>query len=159
MVNQWFAPVVLGSALVAGCDMGSGMMMGGDAWPSSYESNGERIYFTGTSESGNAITSIGAGMHQRMMGGACASCHGADRSGGRLMPQFWKKAPPLTRDALFEAHQEGSAHGDHETYTGDTLQRAVFRGVDPSGNRLDEAMPRWSMSESDWRDLLEYLRS
>lgn len=157
-VDQWLVPIVLGSALVAGCDMGPGMMMGGDTWPASYASNGERVYFTGNSVSGSAITSTGGGMHQRMMGGGCASCHGGNRGGGRLMPQFWKNAPPLTREALFEIHDGGDGHGGHERYTADTLKRAVMRGLDPSGKPLDESMPRWSMSESDWQDLLEYLR-
>ncbi len=143
---------------VSGCDMGHGTMMGGEAWPASFVSNGERIYFTGTSNSGNGITSSGGGMHQRMMGGGCASCHGADRRGGRLMPQFWKKAPPLTREALIDAHEEGGGHDDHGSYNPDTLKRAVFEGIDPSGASLDELMPRWSMSDSDWQDLLEYLR-
>lgn len=58
VVNQWLVPAVLASALVAGCDTGSGMMMGGHARPASYASNGERIYSAGTSVSGSAITLI-----------------------------------------------------------------------------------------------------
>lgn len=159
MEARWLLPVVVGGTLFAGCDMGPGMMMGGDAWPESYASNGERIYFTGTSDSDNSITATGGGMHQRMMGGSCASCHGADRGGGRLMPQFWKKAPPLTREALFGPHEKGGGHDDHESYTPEALKQAVFHGRDPSGAALDEIMPRWSMIESDWQDLLEFLRS
>ncbi len=145
--------------LISGCDMGPGHMMGGFGGPASYASNGERIYFTGTSTSGDPVTLSGGNMHMRMMGGGCATCHGADRRGSRMMPQFWTTAPPLTRDALFESHDDGDGHGGHERYTDESLRRAVFRGVDPAGKPLDGIMPRWSMSDRDWEDLLAYLRS
>ncbi len=159
MVNQWLVPVLLGTAFVAGCDMGPGMIMRGEGGSASYTSNGERIYLTGASESGSTITSTGRGIHQRMMGGGCAACHGSDRQGRRLMPQFWKIAPPLTRDSLFETHDDGDGHGGHQRYADESLRQAVFWGIDPAGMPLDDNMPRWSMSESDWQDLLEYLRS
>jgi mono/diheme cytochrome c family protein len=90
-------------AIVGGCDSGPGMMMGEQAVSRNFDSNGERIYFTGRSRSGPAITFGGGNMHLRMMGGGCATCHGDDREGGiRMMPRFWLVAPALTRDALFE---------------------------------------------------------
>ncbi len=164
--------LILGALLalvISGCDMGPGHMasghmglghmMGSSVVPDRYANNGERIYFTGTSASGDAITRQGGNLHMRMMGGGCATCHGSDRQGGRLMPQFWETAPPLTREALFGEHHDGDGHGGHEGYTDDTLRRAVFQGADPAGNPLDEDMPRWSMSGRDWEDLLAYLRS
>ena len=72
-----------------------------------------------------------------------------------MMPQFWLEAPPLTRTALFGDHDDG--HGDHQSYDAVTLRRAVSRGLDPTGSRLDPIMPHWSMSDADWRDLLSYL--
>jgi len=165
--------LILGALLalaISGCDMGPGHMasghmglghmMGSSVVSDRYANNGERIYFTGTSASGDAITRQGGNLHMRMMGGGCATCHGSDRQGGRLMPQFWETAPPLTREALFgEHHHDSDGHGGHEGYTDDTLRRAVFQGADPAGNPLDEDMPRWSMSSRDWEDLLAYLRS
>ena len=145
---------------LSGCD-GGGMMMGGVSTPASFQSNGERIYFTATSESGDPIRGTGGSMHMEMMGGGCATCHGADREGSRLFPTFWVKAPALTREALFEGHDDGDgeAHGDHAGYDAESLRRAVFEGIDPAGEPLDSRMPRWSMSERDWQDLLAYLRS
>ena len=147
------------AALISGCDMGPGHMMGHSMVPDHYANNGERIYLTGTSNSGELITREGGNLHMRMMDSGCATCHGSDREGGRVMPQFWETAPPLTREALFDAHDADSGHGGHERYTNDTLRRAVFQGVDPAGNLLDEDMPHWSMSNRDWEDLLAYLRS
>ena len=130
-----------------------------------FVSNGERIYFTGTSASGLLISASGgggpmSGMHRQMHGGGCASCHGADREGQRLWPQFWIKAPVLSVDALFgdDAHDEGGdGHGDHASYDAESLQRAITRGLDPAGESLDQAMPRWSMSPSDLDDLITFL--
>ena len=130
-----------------------------------FVSNGERIYFTGTSASGLPISVSGgggsmSGMHRQMHGGGCASCHGAEREGKRLWPQFWIKAPALSVDALFgdDAHGEGGdGHGDHASYDAESLRRAITRGLDPAGESLDQAMPRWSMSPSDLDDLVAFL--
>ena len=143
--------------LLAGCDGGPGIGMHTSATPARFASNGERIYFTGASESGKPITYEGGNMHLRMMGGGCATCHGAARDGLRMMPELWLTAPPLTADALFGAHDQASDHGDHSAYTPDRLRTAISRGTDPHGDNLDPVMPRWSMSEADWSDLLAYL--
>ena len=146
--------------LLAGCDMGMGPMMGGQAIPVRFQSNGERIYFTGISASGHPITFTGGNMHIQMHGGGCVTCHDVDRRGGiRVMPRFWIVAPPVTPAALFGDHDEDNGgHGDHQGYTVASLRRAITEGMDPSGKRLDAAMPRWSMSEQDLADLVQYLQ-
>jgi cytochrome c oxidase subunit 2 len=134
--------------------------------PAKFISNGERIYFTGSSESGNPITArqsnSGMGeMHMRMHGGGCSSCHGADREGQRMMPRFWIKAPPLTLEALFgdDNHDgESENHGDHDSYNIKSLRLVITTGIDPSGETLDSTMPRWSMADTDLNDLIEYLQ-
>ena len=134
--------------------------------PAEFISNGERIYFTGSSESGNPIiarpsNSGMGGMHMRMHGGGCASCHGADREGQRMMPRFWIKAPALTPEALFGDDDHGGesdGHGDHDSYNIKSLRLAITTGIDPSGETLDSTMPRWSMADTDLNDLIEYLQ-
>ena len=141
---------------------GFNLMNNRGEWPSRFQSNGERIYFTAMSASRRRINSRGGGMHMSMMGGGCVTCHGADRRGGRVMPRFWEVVPPLTPAALFDEHAEGEkedGHGDHEGYTNETLRRAITQGVDPGGKSLDPAMPRWSMSTQDLDDLIAYLKS
>ncbi len=133
-----------------------------ESWPIQFESNGERIYFTGTSASGFPINANGGGMHMQMHSGGCVTCHGADRQGRRLMPRFWKVAPPLTPAALFNEHDEASeegGHGDHEGYDDATLRRAITEGIDPGGSLLDREMPRWSMAAGDIVDIIEFLKS
>ncbi|MBC8238887.1 MAG: c-type cytochrome [Alphaproteobacteria bacterium] len=131
-------------------------------WPVEFQTNGERIYFTGISSSGFRIGANGGGMHMQMHDSGCATCHGADRQGRRLMPKFWKAAPSLTPSALFGEHSETSeenGHGGHEGYNDDTLRQAITEGIDPDGNPLDQAMPRWSMDARDMADLTEFLKS
>ena len=116
-----------------------------------FTSNGERIYFTGTSSSGSAISSSAgeqsAGRHMR--GRGCAGCHGADRSGRQLWPRFWIGAPSLTPAALTD---------DRESpYDADALRLVISTGVAPAGKILDSEMPRWTMSASDLDDLVDYL--
>ena len=146
--------------LLAGCDP-----MSTNGIPREFTSNGERIYFTGVNASGKTIVARGGdasmGMHRQMHGGGCATCHGVEREGQRLMPRFWIKAPALTSDALFgddDHKQDSDGHGDHGNYDSVSLRRAITDGIDPAGESLDQAMPRWSMNESDLNDLIAYLQ-
>ncbi len=163
--------VAIATIFAAGAFWGFSGMTRRDDWPDRFQSNGERIYFTGTSASGLPITSRGGDghmqMHMQMHDEACASCHGVDRQGGRLMPRFWMVAPPLTPAALFDDHSasqeeqvsEEHGHGDHKSYNDITLRRAISEGLDPAGKRLDPAMPRWSMADQDFGDLIEFLKT
>ncbi|MFT7460752.1 MAG: cytochrome c oxidase subunit 2 [Planctomycetota bacterium] len=144
-------------------------MSGSGGWsnvtiPKAFTSNGERIYFTGISESGNPITAVGGdfhmSMHRSMHSGGCATCHGEDKMGRRMRPQFWKKAPALTPSALFEDSSEDSKdHGhNHQIYTPESIRLAITDGLNPAGVLLDAAMPQWSMSDADLDDLVTYLQ-
>lgn len=135
--------------------------------PKTFSSNGERIYFTGKSISGSSITSTGGdshmGMHSDTRSG-CARCHGNNREGGfvQTMFNFSVVPPPITPEALFrdqaDIHSQDE-HGDHGSYDDESLKLAIRQGIDPAGKRLDMAMPRWTMSDSDIDDLISYLRS
>ncbi|MDH3665508.1 MAG: cytochrome c [Paracoccaceae bacterium] len=141
--------------------MGVGVNTRDAEWPAQFRSNGERIYFTGASSSGLPIRPTGGGMRMQMHGGGCVTCHGTDRLGGRIMPRFWISAPPLTPKALFgegDAHED-DGHGDHDAYDEESLARAIAQGIDPESERLDPAMPRWSMADQDLADLIAFLRT
>lgn len=141
-----------------------------------FESNGERIYFTGTSADGPISYSggdfspmSGRGMMGRgMMRGislACADCHGGDAKGGQhLMHMQVMDAPDIRWHTLAAIEEEPDEHGDegghemaHEPFTPETFALAVREGIDPAGRSLDAAMPRWQMSDQDLVDLIEYL--
>lgn len=129
-------------------------------WPGRFRSNGERIYFTATSDSGQPITAEMAGMrmiHPGMM--TCATCHGPDGRGGRVtMMMGTFEAPDIRYSTLTRADHD-DAHEEHPPYTDETIKRAITQGIDPAGEPLDWAMPRWQMSEQDLNDLLEFLKT
>jgi|GEM_PF-821399 len=157
--------------------------MSGTAWgDGAFSGNGERIYFTGTSEgSGNIDYTGGPDIGGMMMGGqlSCASCHGPNARGGEhRMHMEIMDAPNIRWDALAghgsEGHEEGEdAHAEEEAehaeedehaaeeggYDLETFRRAVVAGVHPDGEPLSEDMPRWQISDSDLRDLAAYLQS
>lgn len=126
-----------------------------------FQSNGERIYFTGTSATGPRITARMSGMHRMPTGQlSCAACHGEDARGGTVrMMMSTVEAPAIRWEHLAE---EGHAddHGeDHPAYTIETFKRAVTEGLDPSGEQLHWMMPRWNMTDGQLDDLIAYLQS
>ena len=133
----------------------------GSAEGRSFGSNGERIYFTASDASGQAITYQGGPSGSSMAGGmsgqlACATCHGSEGHGRRvtLMMQTFD-APNITWPAL--TGQDASM--DHPPYSVETLKLAITAGVDPAGKPLKAPMPRWSMSPADLNDLEGYLQT
>lgn len=127
-----------------------------------YDSNGEQIYFAGTSRTGPPITFEMGGMHRmgpRSMG--CADCHGADGRGGQVtMMMTTIQAPDIRYPTLTEGeHDDDHGEEEHPPYTDDTIRNAVMNGVDPDGNSLSWVMPRWDMTDEQFNDLLSYLKT
>lgn len=142
-----------------------GPMMGGRGAADAFASNGERIYFTASSRSGEAITyeeGPGGGMMAGML--ACADCHGPDGRGGRvrmMMQSF--QAADIRWETLTGEHgdhdRDGTEEGEHPPYTPETLRTAITQGIASGGQPLDPAMPRWRMSEEDLTDLITFLQT
>jgi cytochrome c oxidase subunit 2 len=152
----------------------NGNSVEGTAWaPGSFSSNGERIYFTSTSDSGTSITySGGPDMGMMMTGGklACVSCHGTD-AGGRRHPMgmLHMDAPDIRWSALTghlheeqgeKAEESGHEAGHHhDEYSLADFRNAVQNGRHPDGDKLGRSMPRWQMSDTDLEELMNYLKS
>ena len=142
--------------LLTGCGNHMGVT---DGMPASFSSNGERIYFTGVSTNGSTIQAVPDSSFSHHMVRTCASCHGAQRQGGlRMMPFFWIKSAPLTRQALFAKTGHDDGHGDHDSYNANSLAKAIRLGIDPSGETLNSSMPRWRLSDADMQDLTLFLQ-
>jgi cytochrome c oxidase subunit II len=137
-----------------------------------YDSNGERIYFTAVNQEGRSIPfEMGSGrMMGGMMGGtmSCADCHGPDGRGGRVrMMMTLFTAPDIRWQTLTAAdHSHGETEDDHDDeemehppYTEETLERAITHGLDPAGEPLAWPMPRWRMSDEDLDDLIDYVKT
>ncbi|NOX61625.1 MAG: cytochrome c [Chloroflexi bacterium] len=167
--------LLLGIGLVLAACMGFAFRGQGPAYGDRSRSNGERIYYTGTSA--NGPIGYRGGVFGGMMGGggmmtgrlACADCHGADARGGRhFMMMTVMDAPDIRWSTLTgEDHGEpAGGEGEHEEnemehppYDAESFKLAVTRGVNPAGEPLDAAMPRWRMSDEDIQDLIEFLQS
>jgi hypothetical protein len=127
----------------------------GTVWGTgAFGSNGERIYFTATSERDIAITYTGGpGSNGWMMGEgghmACASCHGPDGRGGKHSMGMMQvmDAKDIRWSAL-----EGE-------FDAEKFRLAVVEGQDPDGTQLSTDMPHWTIGSDDLIDLIAYLKT
>jgi ABC-type branched-subunit amino acid transport system substrate-binding protein len=122
------------------------------------EQAGRHLYTTGESPSGARIVAR-LGMGGLELSGAavaCGNCHGEDgrgRAEGGIEPQNIQWAE------LAKPYGHRHANGrSHVAFDERYLRRTVMEGVDPDGNRLDGAMPRYSISAKDFGDLVAYLK-
>ena len=141
------AAIVAGIALMAISGGGGGR----------FETNGERIYFTGRNQDGERIAYRGGAVSGMMMarGLACASCHGGNAQGGRhQMHMFVMDAPSIRWSALTT-----EVVGEGAVYDLAAFRRAVVDGQHPGGGPLSDLMPRWTLSDRDLDALATFLKS
>jgi ABC-type branched-subunit amino acid transport system substrate-binding protein len=122
------------------------------------ERRGKQIYLQGKSPSGKDILAYLGDDSMELPGSAmaCANCHGFD---GQGKPEGGITPSNLSWEVLSKPY--GLAHADgrkHPAYTERGLQLAITRGLDPGGNKLQNVMPRYQMSEQDLADLIAYLK-
>jgi cytochrome c oxidase subunit 2 len=115
--------------------------------PGGYASNGEQIFFTGTS-SRDTITVSGGPIWFQMHGGGCATCHGSDGRGGSVVMMGRFTTPNITYKALIK-----------EGFNDALIKRAITQGKDEKGDALSANMPRWHMSNRDLNDVIGYLKT
>jgi mono/diheme cytochrome c family protein len=147
---------------------------GGTAWGVGvFDSNGERIYFTATSDRNTTISYTGGPASGMMMGGGyltCASCHGLDGRGGvhTMMGMQTMNAPDIRWSVLTgemegeqggETEPEGGHAGMNAGYDFETFRLAVVEGKHPDGASLSQDMPRWNIGDDDLTDLIDYLKT
>ena len=149
------ALVILASLFLAACGarLQPGMSPGTGWGTGVFGTNGERIYFTATSDRGTAITYTGGpGSSGWMMGGGqatCASCHGPDGKGGVHAMGMMQ-----TMDAKDIRWSTLQSEFDAEKF-----KLAVTQGQDPDGTHFNIDMPRWSIGDEDLADLIAYLKT
>ena len=119
---------------------------------------GRRIYVDGVSSAGTEITAVMSveGVEVPASAVPCASCHGLDGKGrpeGGVSPSDVTWANLAEPDGL--THPSGRTHPPYDVRT---LKRAISLGIDPGGNKLHIAMPRFRMSLRDMEDLVAYLQ-
>lgn len=122
------------------------------------EARGKQIYLEGRDpEGGEILASVGRSdisLPAIML--PCANCHGGDglgRAEGGMRP------PNITWAELTKPYGHRHPGGrSHSAFDAAAVGRAVTGGVDPAGNPLDPAMPRYDMSESGVQALVAYLQ-
>ena len=120
------------------------------------ERRGKQIYLRGESPSGKQITALLGDIDVPASTMSCAGCHGL-RGEGKT--EGGVSAGNLTWSNLLKAyghtHPSGRKHGafDEKLFT-----RSLLQGLDPAGNKLAVAMPRYEMSPEDIADLIAYLK-
>ncbi|WP_438010798.1 ABC transporter substrate-binding protein [Sorangium sp. So ce321] len=121
---------------------------------------GRAIYLRGASASGPEITAaVGAGSGAVVPATVlpCVQCHGRD---GRGRPEGGLSPSNIRWEALSRPYSAAEASGRlRPPYTERALGRAITMGLDPAGNRLQDAMPRYRLSRRDLADLLAYLKA
>jgi cytochrome c oxidase subunit II len=123
----------------------------------SFSSLGERIFLTGTDESGNTIPRSELGM---MMGPTvgCADCHGLDAKGRTITVMMGRYESLDIRWSTLTSPQAE----DGETwvpYDDASFARAMRQGVEPNGESVEFPMPRWQLTDAEISALIAYLRT
>ena len=120
------------------------------------ERRGRAIYLRGESSSKQELTAIVGDLDVPAATLNCAGCHGR-RGEGKT--EGGVSAGNLTWANLTKpyghTHPSGRKHGP---FTEASFATAVVRGVDPAGNNLAVAMPRYRMSMEDMNDLIAYMK-
>lgn len=125
---------------------------------SANEQAGKRLYREGLSSSDAQLTArVGASdisVPASVL--PCASCHGND---GRGRSEGGVRPPSLDwqRLALGQGERESNSRR-YPAYSDASLARVIRSGIDPAGNRLDPAMPRFELTLADQRNLTAYLK-
>lgn len=133
-------------------------MLHGAAELTPQEQRGRQIYLEGTSPSGGEIVAVLGDAQVEVPAASvpCSSCHGRD---GRGRPEGGVSPSDLRWGSLTRPYGVTHPSGrTHPPYDERLLKRAIGLGLDPGGNKLHVAMPRFRMSLQDMADLTAYMK-
>ncbi|MCU7806293.1 MAG: ABC transporter substrate-binding protein [Candidatus Thiodiazotropha sp. (ex Semelilucina semeliformis)] len=117
---------------------------------------GQSIYHQGKGTEAATAYLSGAGIDVKSTRFACVQCHREDGSGNR---EGGVSAPDIRFQHLAQPYAGVRATGRrHSAYDENSLARAIQQGIDPAGNLLHAAMPRYRFSMQDMQALIDYLK-
>jgi ABC-type branched-subunit amino acid transport system substrate-binding protein len=119
---------------------------------------GKQIYLRGDGSSRGEISAFVGGGETAVPASVlpCVSCHGHDGEG---RPEGGVAPSDVTWERLTKPY--GVTHDSgrkHPAYDEATMARAIVDGVDPAGNELLAAMPRYRMPREDLGDLVAFMK-
>ena len=120
------------------------------------EKRGKRIYMEGKGSGKISAFLAGAGINAPGSGFPCVNCH---LPGGTGQREGGVRSAEITWYHLTKEHPGKRSTGRvHPAYTEETVMAAVTKGIDPAGNALDPAHPRYRMTRKDLEDLVAYIK-
>src|SRR5210317_661716 len=122
------------------------------------ERRGKLVYTAGESASGAPITAVVSRGATPIPASIlpCSGCHGDDGAG---RPEGGVVPSDVSWDALVSSYGHKHSYGrSHPAFDADSIAASIIQGIDPAGNELDMAMPRYAMSRDDMDALLAYLK-
>jgi hypothetical protein len=124
---------------------------------SDQELRGQQIYRKGTAMEGNIYAyynQIKKQINARFL--PCVNCHGLE---GHGKSEGGIESPDITWGELMKPYGHKHSLGrNHSAFDAESLKAAITKGVDPAGNPLDSAMPRYRMSKENLDALISYLK-
>jgi ABC-type branched-subunit amino acid transport system substrate-binding protein len=120
------------------------------------EKRGKAFYLRGESASGQEITALMGDVDVPASTLTCAGCHG---SRGEGKTEGGVTAGALVWSNLTKSY--GHVHDNarkHGAFSETSFIRALTSGVDPAGNQLAVAMPKYRMPQQEMADLIAYLK-
>lgn len=122
------------------------------------ERRGKQIYLHGTSASGRTIMARFGDAATQVPASAlvCVNCHGY---AGQGKPEGGLSPSNITQEALTKPYGVTHPSGrTHPAYNDLFLRRAITMGIDPAGNTLSTAMPRFQFTHDEADDLVAYVK-
>ena len=117
---------------------------------------GKNIYTKGIGAGAN-ITANMSGVNVPATVMPCINCHNANGKGN---PEGGVIPSNITWYELTKSYGGQRRNGKkYPPYTEKTLKKALTMGIDPAGNELNSAMPRFNMSLTDLNSLVSYLKT
>jgi ABC-type branched-subunit amino acid transport system substrate-binding protein len=127
-----------------------------DAGLTDAQKRGKRIYMEGKGRKPITAFLPEAGIRAPGRGFPCVSCHLA---GGAGQLEGGVRSSDITWFSLTKEYGGARPSGrTHPPYTEETAEKAVTLGVDPAGNALAAAHPRFGMDREDLEDLIAYMK-
>jgi len=118
---------------------------------------GKRIYMEGKGRDRITVFLAGAGISAPGKGFPCVNCHLA---GGTGQSEGGVRSADIGWFNLTKEYAGRRPTGRvHPAYTGETVMAAITKGIDPGGNALDPAHPRYKMGRDDLEDLVAYIQA
>jgi ABC-type branched-subunit amino acid transport system substrate-binding protein len=120
------------------------------------EKRGKAFYLRSQSSSGQEVTALLGEIDVPASTLTCAGCHGA-RAEGKT--EGGVTAGNLTWSNLTKPYGHTHPGGrKHPAFSESSFIRALTAGLDPAGNKLAVAMPKYRMPQQDMADLIAYLK-